>query len=133
QRSAGLLRAYGELRFEDERPQCWRRYRAGRNSLAGAGDRRVRCTAGDGSGAVRGAHERLRWGAPPDALPLIMNWEEDGRMIRVLIVDDEDDALDLLEILLTQIGDVEIVGRFADPIQAIEALRASPVDAVFMD
>jgi Response regulator containing CheY-like receiver and SARP domains len=54
-------------------------------------------------------------------------------MIRVLLVDDEEDALDLLEILLGQIGDVKVVGRYINPIQAIEALGQSPVDAVFLD
>jgi len=54
-------------------------------------------------------------------------------MIRVLLVDDEEDALDLLEILLGQIGDVEVVGRYINPVQAIDAIRESPVDAVFLD
>jgi two-component SAPR family response regulator len=54
-------------------------------------------------------------------------------MIRVLLVDDEEDAINLLEILLKQIGDVEVAGRYMNPVQAIEALRASDVDAVFLD
>jgi two-component SAPR family response regulator len=54
-------------------------------------------------------------------------------MIRVLLVDDEEDALDLLEILLDQIGDVEVVGKFMNPVRAIEALRTRPADAVFLD
>src|SRR5690348_4751314 len=54
-------------------------------------------------------------------------------MIRVMLVDDEDDALDLLEILLRQTGEVSVVGRYSDPVQAIEALTVTPVDAVFMD
>lgn len=54
-------------------------------------------------------------------------------MIRVLLVDDEEDALNLLEILLVQIGDVEVVGRYVNPAQAIEALSVSSVDAVFLD
>lgn len=54
-------------------------------------------------------------------------------MIRVLLVDDEEDALNLLEILLIQIGNVEVAGRYVNPVQAIEALSASPVDAVFLD
>ena len=54
-------------------------------------------------------------------------------MIRVLIVDDEEDALNLLEILLVQIGGVEVVGRYVNPVQAIEALRTTSVDAVFLD
>ncbi|MGO4540483.1 response regulator [Paenibacillus sp. 2TAB19] len=54
-------------------------------------------------------------------------------MMRVMIVDDEEDALDLLEILLGQIGGVEVAGRYVNPIQAIDALTQSPVDAVFLD
>ncbi|WP_256762194.1 response regulator [Cohnella sp. WQ 127256] len=54
-------------------------------------------------------------------------------MIRVMLIDDEEDALDLLEILLGQIGNVKVVGRYINPVQAIEALGNSAVDAVFMD
>lgn len=54
-------------------------------------------------------------------------------MIRVLLVDDEEDALDLLEILLGQIGGVEVIGRYVNPIQAIEAATRAPVDAVLLD
>ncbi|MFB5763603.1 response regulator [Paenibacillus medicaginis] len=54
-------------------------------------------------------------------------------MIRVMLIDDEEDALDLLEILLGQIGNVQVVGRHINPAQAIEALGQSPVDAVFLD
>ena len=54
-------------------------------------------------------------------------------MLRVMLVDDEADALQLLEILLGQIGGVEIVGKFASPVQAMEALGTTHVDAVFLD
>ncbi|WP_135549896.1 response regulator [Paenibacillus cymbidii] len=54
-------------------------------------------------------------------------------MIRVLLVDDEEDALDLLEILLGQLGGIEVVGRYVNPLQAIDALSRSSVDAVFLD
>ncbi|OMF28653.1 DNA-binding response regulator [Paenibacillus sp. FSL H8-0548] len=57
-------------------------------------------------------------------------------MIRVMLIDDEEDALDLLEILLRQIGHVKVVGRYVNPIQALEALSQFPidgVDAVFLD
>ncbi|MFC3800895.1 response regulator [Cohnella sp. GCM10012308] len=54
-------------------------------------------------------------------------------MIRVMLIDDEEDALDLLEILLGQMGDVEIAGRYMNPVQALEALERSAVDAVFLD
>lgn len=54
-------------------------------------------------------------------------------MIRVIIVDDEEDALDLLEILLGQIGGVDIVGRYINPAKAFETLNESPIDLVFLD
>ncbi|SDC25292.1 Two-component response regulator, SAPR family, consists of REC, wHTH and BTAD domains [Paenibacillus sp. UNCCL117] len=54
-------------------------------------------------------------------------------MIRVILVDDEEDALNLLQILLGEIGDVEVAGRFINPVQAIEYLTRCPVDAVFLD
>jgi len=59
--------------------------------------------------------------------------EEQVPMIRVMLVDDEEDALDLLEILLGQVGGVEVVGRYIDPLRALEALRSTLVDAVFLD
>lgn len=54
-------------------------------------------------------------------------------MINVLLVDDEENALDLLEILLTRIGGVKVVGRYVNPVQAIEDLPQLHVDAVFLD
>ncbi|WP_434752901.1 response regulator [Paenibacillus amylolyticus] len=54
-------------------------------------------------------------------------------MIRVMLIDDEEAALDLLEILLGQIGNVEIVGRYLNPIQALDDLEKITVDAVFLD
>jgi len=54
-------------------------------------------------------------------------------MIRVLLIDDEEDALNLLEILLGQVGGVEVAGRYTDPARAIAALLTIPVDAVFLD
>ncbi|WP_145052966.1 response regulator [Paenibacillus xylanexedens] len=54
-------------------------------------------------------------------------------MIRVMLIDDEEDALNLLEILLGQVGNVEVAGRYLNPIQAIDALSQTMVDAVFLD
>ncbi|RAV17786.1 response regulator [Paenibacillus contaminans] len=54
-------------------------------------------------------------------------------MIRVMLIDDEEDALDLLEILLGQIGNVQIAGRYINPFQALEALSRTAADAVFLD
>ncbi len=54
-------------------------------------------------------------------------------MIRVMLIDDEEDALDLLEILLGQMGNVEIAGRYLNPLQALEELNRTMIDAVFLD
>ena len=54
-------------------------------------------------------------------------------MIRALLVDDEENALDILEVLLQQIGNVEIIGRYLNPLQAAEDIRHLQVDAVFLD
>jgi len=54
-------------------------------------------------------------------------------MLRVMLIDDEEDALDLLEILLGMIGDVKVVGRYTNPVRAWEELEAIDVDAVFLD
>ncbi|WP_217593575.1 response regulator [Cohnella sp. GbtcB17] len=54
-------------------------------------------------------------------------------MIRVVLIDDEEDALDLLEILLGQMADIEIAGRYVNPVQALGALERLSVDAVFLD
>ncbi|WP_028551209.1 response regulator [Paenibacillus sp. UNC451MF] len=53
--------------------------------------------------------------------------------MRVILIDDEENALDILEILLHEIGNVTVVGRFTNPVQALEALEALQADAVFLD
>ncbi|THF83316.1 response regulator [Cohnella fermenti] len=54
-------------------------------------------------------------------------------MIRIMLIDDEEDALDLLGILLEQMDDIEVAGRYLSPVQALEAIGSTPVDAVFLD
>jgi len=54
-------------------------------------------------------------------------------MIRVLLVDDEEEALNLMEILLKRIGHVEVDGKFTNAIRALEALDTLAVDAIFLD
>ncbi|WP_248930530.1 response regulator [Paenibacillus hamazuiensis] len=54
-------------------------------------------------------------------------------MIRVLLIDDEESALDILEILLREIGGVTVAGRFTNPLQALDSLEELQVDAVFLD
>ncbi|MBO0959914.1 response regulator [Neobacillus sp. MM2021_6] len=54
-------------------------------------------------------------------------------MLRVMLIDDEEDALDLLEILLQQNENVAIVGRYTDPFQALQAFEGNGIDLVFLD
>jgi two-component SAPR family response regulator len=54
-------------------------------------------------------------------------------MIRVILVDDEENALDVLEILLGEIGQFAIIGRFTHPLDAIRAINPGQCDAVFLD
>ncbi|RXT15447.1 response regulator transcription factor [Ammoniphilus sp. CFH 90114] len=54
-------------------------------------------------------------------------------MIKALLIDDEEHALDLLEILLNQVGDVEMVGKFTNPLKAVEILDSLICHVVFLD
>jgi len=54
-------------------------------------------------------------------------------MIRVMLVDDEENAMDVLEILPGEIGPFEIVGRFTNPLEAVRAFKPAVCDAVFLD
>lgn len=54
-------------------------------------------------------------------------------MIRVMIVDDEENALDILEIFLSQIGNITVVGRYMDPQHMLEDVGELRPDAVFLD
>ncbi|MBE1442380.1 response regulator [Paenibacillus sp. OAS669] len=53
--------------------------------------------------------------------------------MRVILIDDEENALDILEILLREIGSVTVTGRYTNPMQALDALEQLQPDAVFLD
>lgn len=53
--------------------------------------------------------------------------------MKVVIVDDEELALEVMERLLNQIGGVQIIGKYTDPFKALEVLSVAEVDAVFLD
>ncbi len=53
--------------------------------------------------------------------------------MRVMLVDDEQPSLDELVFLLSKCPDIEIVGAYLSPLQALEAARLSMPDAVFLD
>ncbi|WP_282936529.1 response regulator [Paenibacillus sp. RC67] len=55
-------------------------------------------------------------------------------IIRVMLIDDDENALDRLEILLLELCDVAIiVTRYDNPLKALKELEATDVDVVFMD
>jgi two-component system LytT family response regulator len=54
-------------------------------------------------------------------------------MIRALIVDDEPHAREELESLLAETGAVEVVGRCANAVEAVHAIRDARPDVVFLD
>jgi two-component system LytT family response regulator len=54
-------------------------------------------------------------------------------MIRAYIVDDEEHVLNLMEIFLKRIDGVEVVGRANNGFDALEAIKISRPDVVFLD
>jgi DNA-binding LytR/AlgR family response regulator len=53
--------------------------------------------------------------------------------IRALIVDDEPHAIAVLEKYLSQLNEMELVGKCADAIQAFQMLQQKTVDLMFLD
>jgi len=54
-------------------------------------------------------------------------------MIRAMLVDDEEIALDLMEILLAEIGGVTIVGKYLHPAEALAEVEQTEPDLIFLD
>jgi len=54
-------------------------------------------------------------------------------MLKAMIVEDEENALDMMEILLMDIGGVEILGKYSDPFQALDEVRRKNPQVIFMD
>lgn len=55
------------------------------------------------------------------------------KKIKVLLVDDEYLALNLLEEFVKKIPNIEIIGRVKSPIQAIDILNRQHIDLLFLD
>lgn len=53
--------------------------------------------------------------------------------IKILLVDDEHDALDLMHELLRNLKDVEVVGKASDHFEAIELMIHNEPDVIFQD
>lgn len=54
-------------------------------------------------------------------------------MLKVIIVDDEPLALDVLETYISKIPQLELVGRYSNALEANEALQSNEVDLMFLD
>lgn len=54
-------------------------------------------------------------------------------MMKVLLIDDEELSLEVMEIMLCKLNDIEIVGKYTNPITALEDLEKVQVDVVFLD
>ena len=54
-------------------------------------------------------------------------------MIRAFVLDDEPLAVKRLSRMLRETGRVEIAGSATDPVEAIDTLRQSPPDVLFLD
>ncbi|MFJ5768828.1 response regulator [Psychrobacillus sp. NPDC093180] len=54
-------------------------------------------------------------------------------MLKAILIDDEILALQLLEGMLTEIGGVEIIGKFSKPLDGLESLETHRPDILFLD
>lgn len=53
--------------------------------------------------------------------------------MKILLIDDEEMSLDFNEIILKELGGVEVVGKFTNPYFALEQLEVMDVDVIFLD
>lgn len=54
-------------------------------------------------------------------------------MLRCIAIDDEELALELLEDNITKVEYLELVGKFNNPLKAIQVLQEQSIDLVFLD
>jgi len=54
-------------------------------------------------------------------------------MIRVIIVDDEQPAIEELSYILSKYDEIDVVGKYNDAIQALEDIKICQPDVVFLD
>lgn len=53
--------------------------------------------------------------------------------IKTLLIDDEYLALNLLEEFISKLPELEVVGKFKSPIQALDVLQRGQIDLLFLD
>ncbi|GKV57358.1 hypothetical protein NCCP2222_33050 [Sporosarcina sp. NCCP-2222] len=54
-------------------------------------------------------------------------------MLKAMLIDDEVLALSLLEAMLTEVGGVEVLGAFTDPIEGLRQVKLLEPDVLFLD
>ena len=54
-------------------------------------------------------------------------------MIRVIIVDDEQPAIEELSYILSKYDEIDVVGKYNDGVQALEEIKSCQPDVVFLD
>lgn len=59
--------------------------------------------------------------------------EVEQAMIRVMLVDDEESALDYLDMLLGEMEGIRVVGKFINPLRMLEQFESSKADVVLLD
>ncbi len=52
---------------------------------------------------------------------------------RCMIIDDEELARDLLENFVSRVPDLELVGKYPSPVEALSALKQQEIDLIFLD
>lgn len=53
--------------------------------------------------------------------------------MRAILVDDEEMALDVLEILCKEVGGVAVIGKYSNPFDAMKVVQEQEIDVVFLD
>lgn len=54
-------------------------------------------------------------------------------MLKAMLIDDEVLALSLLEAMLKEVGEVEVLGTFTDPIEGLQQVKLLEPDVLFLD
>jgi len=53
--------------------------------------------------------------------------------MRVLLIDDEELSLEVMEIMLQEMEQIEVVGKYTNPLEALKDLDALQVNVIFLD
>ena len=53
--------------------------------------------------------------------------------MKTILIDDEPMALEVLANMLSPYEDIDIIGRYTNPTQALEKIKVSQVDIIFLD